>query len=251
MRYDSSGNLKVIDAGGGGGGGDATAANQASQIALETDINAELDAHSAKLDSILAQLQNTVTPTPTTNPTQLPPALSPGGRVKVETSRKFSAVSGTLTRPADTAAYANGDQISNSTISPTAQALANCAQLTGGGGVILQATLSDSAGSASPLSPEVWVWSVARTPNNDNAQFAPSSADLANRVCVIQFDSSYAGAPAGASGNRVYQSAMLSHAFVCAAGSTSLYWELVCRSASGYTPVSGEQFALALSLLQN
>jgi hypothetical protein len=159
-------------------------------------------------------------------------------------------VSGSFTRPADTTAYAAGDNMADSTSAPTVNTITGCVRIPGGSGIILGASLIDSANQATPGQFEAWVFDTAWTPDNDNAVFTPTDAECATLVAIVPLTTSYVGdATAGAGGNRIYMSDPVNRGFVCAGGSTSLYWALVVRNA--YTPVSAEVFTLRLSILQN
>jgi hypothetical protein len=166
---------------------------------------------------------------------------------EVRAGRSVS-VSTSFTRPADTTAYAAGDAVTNSTSSPVVMTFANCARYSGGGGVISSVGMLDSASVATKGSFELWLFTVAPTPDNDNAVFTPTDAELASCVGVYPLITNYVGdATAGAGGNAVYESAEKLRPFVCA--TTSLFGLLVVRNA--YVPVSAEVFTLFLEILQD
>ena len=158
----------------------------------------------------------------------------------------FSHVAtGSITRPADSSSYADGDEISNSTSSPTVLELTNCARANGGSGVISQALLiASDCPSAAPTF-ELWLFDATCAPNNDNAAFAPSDSVAQTCVGVVSFPNSSKG-DSSSTGNRVFRSDPLAIPYVCGAGSTSLFARLVIRSA--YTPTSGCVYAIRLGL---
>lgn len=159
-------------------------------------------------------------------------------------------INSSFTRPADTAPYAAGDALADSTSAPTVNTVTNAARINAGSGVILNATLIDSAAVATAGSFEVWVFDTTWTPDNDNAIFTPTDSELATLVAIVPFNVSYVGdATVGADGNRVYQSDPINRGFVCGAASRNLFWALVVRNA--LIPVSGEIFTLRLTILQD
>jgi hypothetical protein len=155
----------------------------------------------------------------------------------------------TVTRPADTTAYAAGDVVNAGT--GAVITFAGCARANGLGGVIQHATLVDSAAQATKADLELWLFDTTFTADNDNAVFTPTDAELATVVCVIDMSANvYVGdATAGADGNCVHQSDVLNRAFTCEAADDDLYGALVVRNA--YTPVSGETFTIQLHILQD
>ena len=155
----------------------------------------------------------------------------------------------TVTRPADTTAYAAGDVVNAAT--GAVITFSGCARANGLGGVIQHAKLVDSANQTTKGDFELWLFDTTFTPDNDNAAFTPTDAELATVVCVI--DLSYAtfvgDATAGDGGNVLHQSDVLNRAFTCETADTALYGALVVRNA--YTPVSDETFAIQLEILQD
>jgi hypothetical protein len=155
----------------------------------------------------------------------------------------------TLTRPADTTTYAAGDEISSSTSAPVALAFAGL----GDSGVLTGATMWQSANQTTALSAELWLFrgTAAPTPNNDNAAFAPGTADLARVIGVIPFSTSYNGAGtagSGTAGNRVWVAAGMAPMPYETSGGT-LWGRVVARNA--YVPVSAEVFGFTLRALQD
>lgn len=196
-------------------------------------------AMAASLPVVIASNQSAVPVTPAAGELHLGEV---GGRtVKVNSS---------FTRPSDTNAYAAGDALADSTSAPTVNTITNAARINAGSGVILNATLIDSAAVATAGSFEVWLFDTTWTPDNDNAVFTPTDAELATLVCIVPFNVSYVGdATVGADGNRVYQSDPINRGFVCGASSRNLFWALVVRNA--FVPVSEEIFTLRLTILQD
>lgn len=178
-------------------------------------------------------------------------------------------ISDSMTRPADTNAYAAGDVIATSTTAPVAQKLLLAASKLGGYGKIISASLLDSANQATKLEADVFLFTAAVGLDNDNAAFTPTDAEMATLAAVIPLYNKtvdlvpstdavlttvsaavYDGdATSGAGGNALFVRDDLSKIFKCADASRDLWWVLVARNA--YTPVSGEIFTLKLDILQD
>jgi hypothetical protein len=158
-----------------------------------------------------------------------------------------------ITRPADTVAYASGDAIADSTSAPTVFTFSNAARINQGSGVIIGAMLVDSANQATKGDFDLLIFDTTYTPNNDNAVFTPTNAEMESCVGVVRFSSSNfvtGNAAAGASGNALCLGTLTDNiGFKCGSGSTSLFARLVTRSA--YTPVSGKKFTIRLRILQD
>lgn len=161
-------------------------------------------------------------------------------------------VSASFTRPSDTTAYAAGDAVTNSTSSPAAITFDGCAAANGGKGVILGALMLDSANQSTKGIFELWLFagSSAPTPDNDNAVFTPTDAELANLVAIIPLNVTYVGdATSGAGGNVIYESPEMARPFTCGGSVNDLFGLLVVRNA--YTPVSAEVFTIILRVAQS
>jgi hypothetical protein len=158
-------------------------------------------------------------------------------------------INASVTRPADTNAYAAGDAVTDSTSAPTVITFTNAAKQNNGGGTIVSAELIDSANQSTKAVFELWLFDTTVTPDNDNAACTPTDAELATLVGIIPFDVSYVGdAQSGASGNAVYQAQHLNLPFKAGASSRNLFGLLVVRNA--YTPVSAEVFTIRLNVAQ-
>lgn len=159
-------------------------------------------------------------------------------------------VSSSVTRPADTTAYAAGDAVTNSTSSPTVITFDGVTRITNGSGVITAASMIDSANQSTKGIFELWLFSTSATPDNDNSAFTPTDGETEALIGVIPFNVCYVGdATAGAGGNCVYPVTGLSIPFVAASSTDDIYGLIVVRNA--YTPVSAEKFTLRLHILQD
>ena len=165
-------------------------------------------------------------------------------------ARTFSdtfTITTSITRPADTNAYAAGDQVANSTSAPTVLTFTGAARYPGWGGKITKAEVLSSAYVAIAPDLELWVLTATATPNNDNAAFAPTDAVAATAIARIPVSIAFVGAPtAGAGGNQWLESDLgVQYPYQCAADSQSLYGLLIARNA--YVPVSGEIFTVRIT----
>ena len=159
-------------------------------------------------------------------------------------------VSATVVRPNDTIQYAAGDQVADSTTEPTPITFAGVARANGRSGYIIQALCIDSANQAIKPNLELYLFNVAPTPNNDNAAWTPSDADMLNVIGVIEFNVWKVGnAGAGAAGNCVAVADLSAIPFRCGAAVDDLYGLLVERGT--YTPVAEESFKVVLGVLQD
>lgn len=161
-------------------------------------------------------------------------------------------ITASFTRPNDTTAYAAGDAVTNSTSAPAALTFTSAADSNGGSGMIVGARLVDSAAQATKGQFELWVFAgaAAPTPDNDNAAFTPTDAELANIITVIPFTTPYTGdATAGAGGNCVYLADGVNAVFKCDSGTPNLFGLVVVRNA--YTPVAQEVFTCILQIVQD
>jgi len=175
----------------------------------------------------------------------------PGAAVGSGGASTAVVVNGAVTRPANTTAYAAGDVVTNSTSAPTVITFANCAKANGGSGVVFGAECVDSANQSTKPTLELWLFDTTFTPDNDNAPFTPTDAELATLVGIVQFSTWLVGdATAGAGGNCASMGSLSDPiAFVAGAATTNLFGILVVRNA--YTPVSEEQFTVRLHILQD
>jgi hypothetical protein len=177
----------------------------------------------------------------------------PAGEAHVgEVGGKTVTVTGTVTRPAlDTNQYTAGDVVCGSTSAPAVITFAGCARANSGTGVIVGAHCVDSANQTTKPQLELWLFDTTVTPDNDNAVFTPTDAELLTLVGIIQFGTWYVGdATAAAGGNIVSLATLVNHiAFDCGAAVTALYGVLVARNA--YTPVADEVFSVRLRILQD
>lgn len=154
------------------------------------------------------------------------------------------SISSSIVRPADTAIYAIGDNIANSTSAPTSGGFTftGAARKSGGSGIILGATISSAAQNpATRLAGELWLFNAAVTNINDNAAFVLSDAEIKTCIGIIPFALFSAGA------NNLVCDIDCFKMFTCV-GSANLRY--LVRARNTYTPASAEELAIVLKVLQ-
>jgi hypothetical protein len=147
-----------------------------------------------------------------------------------------------FTRPADTATYASGDIICNSTTAPTIMTFNNVVRFAGGGGVLQKVLLITSVAQGLLPDIDLLLFESSITINNDNAVFSPSDADAKKIIAMIPLRAVVDASRLGV--NAVFDSGAISHSFKAAAGLQAIYGVLVARNA--YIPASAEEFTVRL-----
>jgi len=157
----------------------------------------------------------------------------------------------TLTRPANTTAYAATQQVSATANGGTGSPLSfTLAGVNAGGGVVATAHLVKSSTSTTNATFRLFLFdSAAPTLTNigdRNTYAMPAIADYAAYVGYFDFNSAVAGSDGCWFEGSPSQSIV---AFLAAGGSKVVYGVLVCTGA--YTPTSGEVFDVRLTALPN
>jgi hypothetical protein len=153
-----------------------------------------------------------------------------------------ATVSASFTRPSDTTAYAAGDAVSNATSSPTILTFSGASRAASSSGMILSARHIKNNTTAANF--RLWLYRDTVAAVNDNAQFALLWANRANRIGFIDFAHTTGGTGSDSSSNL----ATFVNLPFSAAG-TALFGQLT--TTGGYTPASGEQHFIELSIAQN
>ena len=159
-------------------------------------------------------------------------------------------VSQSVTRPADTTAYAAGDVVDLA--SGAGMTFAAASRSNDLDGYIVDALLIDSANQSTKGNFEFWLFNQALAAyDNDNAAFTPTDADLANLVGVLEFNVAFEGEPTSGAGGNVIYHAEKSYLPMRFKNDTDddLNGVLVVRNA--YTPVSAEIFTVVLKIDQD
>lgn len=146
----------------------------------------------------------------------------------------------TITRPADTTAYAAGDTMSDAT-GNAHLTFSGLPIKTGEGAMIEAAVFIDSVLAATPPDVELWLFSADIATIADNAAFAPTDAELLTLVGIITF------ATASFKKGTVNMACVQNNLGLSFKADT-LYGALVVRNA--YTPASGEVFKVVVSVIR-
>lgn len=151
-------------------------------------------------------------------------------------------VSATVTRPADTNAYAANDVVSNSTSSPTILTFADVVAAVGGKGLITGGVMNLDYQST-PSIRLMLFHGTAPTAINDNAAFSLSDADSLKCFGWLDFDTYQAG---GA--NTIYQDFTKLLLFTCGAALKDIYGIPVVMSA--FTPTASAKKTFSLNIVR-
>jgi hypothetical protein len=155
-----------------------------------------------------------------------------------------------LTRPANANPYASGDEIADVAASLAQRSFVGCARVNGGSGVItgLMDIISDLPLTLPTL--ELYIFDTDPSSAGDNNAWAPTDAQLATALGVITLSGAKTGLTTASTGNAIYDSGPINIPYVCLGGSTTLYFNLVTRTAFTH-PVSSSTHTLRLRVEQN
>ncbi len=155
---------------------------------------------------------------------------------------QIKTVGFTITRPADSNAYAANDAFSNSTSAPLTGGypLISVARAPGGSGTITDAIFSTSASMA--LQGELWIFDQPVTNVNDNAAFAISDAEALTLVGVIPFN-----CVDTTSNNAISYVTNIGVGYNCVGTSTNLY--CLVKVINAPTPGSAEILGVRLKVM--
>lgn len=156
-------------------------------------------------------------------------------------------IAANFTRPSDTTAYTAGDVVSDSTSAPTVITFPRATS--DSISTIQQAIIVTSASVATKPDLELWLFDTTVTPDNDNAVFTPTDAELRTLIGVIAFPTGsfkVGDATAGVGGNAICDVQTLNIQVNSTPAVNSIYGVLVVRNA--YVPVSAERFDIRLKI---
>lgn len=162
-----------------------------------------------------------------------------------------SVIQDEFDRPANTTQYAAGDAVTDSTSAPTALEWA-VGREKGGSGVIISALLIMDSAVATELDAHLWLFNATLTPPVDNGASDLTDAEALTFIGIVDFGGTpdaVTNPTANAAGNCCYMQRALDIPFQCGAADTKLYGFLVAQNT--YTPLSGENFAVSLGVLQD
>lgn len=179
-------------------------------------------------------------------------AVSSGGAVKVDNSGQNQPVIGSLatvdasvTRPADTTAYAIGDAWSDSTSAPTTPTLAGAARISGKGGVLTDMVIQSDNGPATLLVGQILIFDSSVTNTNDNSALSISDADLLKLVGIVDF--AMVNQNGSGTANSCFHARNLAIVFSCVASADLRF---LVRVGNAYTPASGEKLTVRAKCVQ-
>jgi hypothetical protein len=156
-------------------------------------------------------------------------------------------VSGSITRPANTTAYASGDAVSDAT--GNAHFTFQRPLRNGTRGEVVAARITSSAGGvATALDAELWLFHTDVAAVADNAAWTLTDAEAVTRIGVVEFPTADWRLNANNCGCDVYPNIPFVAARDGAGTEISLYGQLVARN--GYTPASGEVITVELVIAQ-
>lgn len=176
------------------------------------------------------------------------PVTDNGGSLTVDGILRIPTVS--FTRPADTAVYADGDLVANSTTAGSVTPLEwVVAGSNNGSGMVRKARMKKSSVGITNTTFRLHLFTVVPTiaTTGDNGVFATVVSGVASYVGAfdITLDRAFADGASGAGAPHTGSEAN----FVCASNNTKLYGLLEAKAA--YTPVSGETITVELEVVAN
>lgn len=176
--------------------------------------------------------------------------MSNGSRQESLNTFNTASVVTSVTRPANTTAYAAGDVVaaaddSNLTFLGVVRQ-GNQPAFTGQVSTVL---ITSSANVGTKPDMELWLFSAIPATVGDNAPFTPSDAELATLVGVVDLPQASWYEANSASGDSGNSCCIVQPSLVFQGSSVDLYGVLVIRNA--YVPVSGEVFTVKLVITRD
>ena len=155
-----------------------------------------------------------------------------------------------ITRPNNTTTYTAGDVIAEATTN-NHFVFEEAVSKKGGTSLITNARITSSQNASTKPDAELWLFPNDIAEVGDNVQFAPTDAEMASRIGVMDFavaDWKEGNGTAGAGGNAGCEATNLG--IIVEAGLTqSIYGVLVVRNA--YAPVADEEFTVEIMTSQD
>lgn len=160
----------------------------------------------------------------------------------------MAVITTTVTRPADTTAYAANDAWSDSTSAPTTGGFtfAGAASGLGLGGFITDLMVVSSNDPSTLLQGEIWIFDSAVTNINDNAAFALSDADAVKLEAVIPFTMASTTGGSGTNSYAQVSNLILGYGPI---GTPDLRFLIKVKNA--YTPASGETLTISIKVARD
>lgn len=180
--------------------------------------------------STLPALANAALPT-YTETFEVKQSVDLRGQTRVVAAGLTTVLSATITRPADTTAYAAGDEMTDT--GGTIRTITGAARYSGGSGIIQGIYVSQSTVWTTKPAMEIWIYDTTSTPVSDNGAFAPTDGVTDTAIAVIPVTATYAGTV-----NQALDSGQISVPFLTS-GSANLFFRVVIRNAAQDSANSG------------
>jgi hypothetical protein len=182
-------------------------------------------------DFMLAVRQDTQSALAGTTLDYIPFTTDQNGSLRGVSGGYTTVLTSTLTRPADTTAYAAGDEMTDT--GGAIQTITGAARFSGGSGIIQGVYVSQSTLWTTKPAMEIWVYDTTSTPVADNGAFAPTDGVTDTCIAVIPVTATYAGTV-----NQALDSGQISVPFLTS-GSANLFFRVVIRNAAQDSANSG------------
>jgi hypothetical protein len=179
----------------------------------------------------LAVRQDTQSALATTTADYIPLTTDANGSARTVAGGYTTIITTTLTRPADTTAYAAGDEMTDT--GGAIQTITGAARFSGGSGIIQGVFVSQSTLWTTRPVLELWVYDTTSTPVADNGAFAPTDGVTDTCIGIIPLGTSYAGTV-----NQGLDSGPINFPFLTV-GSANLFFRVVVRNAAQDSANSG------------
>lgn len=176
-----------------------------------------------------------------------PLQVGPNGSLRTVAAGYTTIVDATLTRPANTTAYAAGDEVADT--GGSVITLTGMARFSGGSGIIQSVLIAVSSNWATKPSLELWLYDTTNAPATDNSAFDPTDGENDTLVAVIPVSTTYVGDATASTGNFAMSSGIIGIPFKCS-GSANLFMRIVIRNA-GQAGANSDTLKFRFKVLQD
>jgi hypothetical protein len=156
-------------------------------------------------------------------------------------------IDATLTRPANTTAYASGDEVTDT--GGAVRTLTSIARYSGGSGIIQGVSISFSSNWATKPSLELWIFDTTTAPATDNAAYDVDDTEINTLISVISMGLTYIGDATANTGNFAMDTGQISVPFKTS-GSANLFMRVVIRNA-GQAGANSDTLKFRFRVLQD
>jgi hypothetical protein len=158
----------------------------------------------------------------------VPAALDANGFFKVGAGGYAVVIANTLTRPANTTAYAAGDEVTDT--GGGIQTVTNAVRVNGGTGTITGVEVTCSVNAATKMVGEIRYYDTTSTPATDNAAFDASDTVNDTAIATVPFSLGSDGLT-GTTGNCLYEINGLNIDFAAGGATRDIYWRIILKAA--------------------